>query len=92
MALYCPFCHAKEDARLSARDEEEGEDVLLVMFNCPFHFRFYSDQLGSEEEMQSLLELWRKEEGNAWLDNVGPVMKQRELQNIQRYLSTIQDS
>ena len=89
MTLYCPFCHAKEDTRVSARDDEEGADVLLVMFSCPFYFRFSRDEVGSDDEMQSLLETWKKEDGDAWLDAIGPVMKKRELQNIQRYLNAV---
>ena len=86
MTLHCPFCHAPEDARLDAIDEK-GNSVLLVMFGCPFFFRFPADARGTDESMQSLLDNWRVTDGEAWLDNVGPIMKERELRNIERYRS-----
>lgn len=88
LALYCPFCHALEDGRLDARDEN-GEDIVLLMFDCPFHFRFYRDQVGLDGEMQKILNDWREQNGDAWLDSVGPVMKKRELRNIEQYNSRI---
>ncbi|MDG6999430.1 MAG: hypothetical protein JRN15_09985 [Nitrososphaerota archaeon] len=84
MTLHCPFCHAPEAARLDAVDEK-GNSVLLVMFDCPFFFRFPVDAKGADESMQRLLDAWRIEEGDAWLNNVGPVMKAREMHNIERY-------
>ena len=88
MSLFCPFCHAPEGERLEARDEE-GKNIVLLMFDCPFHFRFFHDQLGKDEEMQSILNQWRKENGEAWLESVGPFMKRREIKNIQRYESSL---
>ena len=84
MTLYCPFCHASEDERLDAKDED-GEDIVLLMFDCPFYFRFYRSQVGEDHEMQQLLDDWKNENGEAWLESVGPLMKKRELRNIEQY-------
>jgi len=70
---------------LEARDEE-GEDIVLVMFDCPFYFRFYKNQIGRDElQMQAILDEWKEEEGDAWLESVGPVMKRREQRNMEHY-------
>ncbi len=54
------------------------------MFNCPFFFRLPQNYLGPDEKVQSYLDGWRKREGDEWLDSVGPVLKRRELRNIER--------
>lgn len=90
MALYCPFCHAPEDERLEAIDER-GNSILLVMFDCPFHFRFPLGEFRSDEAMQARLDSWRKEEGESWFESVGPVMKARELRNVERYKSSLEN-
>ncbi len=87
MALWCPFCHAPEEERVEAVDSE-GNNVLLVMFDCPFHFTFSIDRFDSEERMQRYLEEWKSSEGKEWLESVGPVMKAREIRNMTRYEST----
>ena len=81
--LYCPFCRAEEDDRLNGVDEE-GNNVVLLMFNCPFFLKLARDDIGSDEETQSFLDGWRKREGEGWLDSLGPVLKRRELRNIER--------
>jgi hypothetical protein len=68
--------------------DEEGMPVVLVLFDCPFYFAFPKSLLGSTESMQTFLNSWRSEEGEAWLESVGPVMKQRELRNIERFKSS----
>ncbi|MHB8567805.1 MAG: hypothetical protein ACYC9U_12000 [Nitrososphaerales archaeon] len=83
MTLYCPFCGAREDARVEGQDEV-GEKVLLVMFDCPFYFRFYARDIGADNGMQVKLTNWRKENGDQWLDSVGEDMKNRELRNIEQ--------
>jgi len=81
--LYCPFCRAEEDDRLNGVDEE-GNNVVLLMFNCPFFLKLAQDAIGSDEAAQNFLDGWRKREGDAWLDSLGPVLKRRELRNIER--------
>jgi hypothetical protein len=83
MSLHCPFCKAPEDERIEGTDET-GKRVLLVMFDCPFHFRFSLDLVGTDNSMQSYLNEWKLREGDAWLESVGPVMKNRELKNVER--------
>lgn len=87
LPLYCPFCHATEDERVEAMDFE-GNKVLLVMFDCPFYFRFFLEHVGSEEMMQQFLDDWKSSKGEEWLESVGPVMKAREMKNIERYKSS----
>jgi hypothetical protein len=84
LTLHCPFCHASEGERLEAKDED-GEEIVLLMFDCPFYFRFYKDQVGSDDRMQETLDAWKLESGEAWLESVGPIMKERELKNVERY-------
>jgi hypothetical protein len=86
LLLHCPFCNASESERVSAIDSS-GKEVLLVMFDCPFFYRFLVDQYRSAEEMQRNLEDWRKKEGDQWLESIGPVMKAREMKNIERSMS-----
>jgi hypothetical protein len=83
MVLQCPFCHAPEDERIEGVDEL-GNRVVLLMFDCPFHFKLPSDLQGSDESIQAYLDNWRRDNGDEWLESVGPVMKSRELGNIER--------
>jgi hypothetical protein len=83
MSLHCPFCHAMEDGRVEASDGE-GNPILLVMFSCPFNYKFVKDELGSDDSMQKVLDSWRATNGEDWLESLGPVMKARELKNIER--------
>jgi len=82
MALHCPFCGSLEVARVNGSDESENP-VVLLMFDCPFFFRMNSCDK-SDLELQAFLDSWREKEGGKWLESVGPVMKERELKNIQR--------
>ncbi len=59
------------------------------MFDCPFHFRFYQDEAGGDKEMQQILDDWRNENGESWLESLGPIMKKRELRNIERFKSAL---
>ncbi len=81
--IYCPFCNAREDDRLSGIDEE-GKPVVLMMFHCPFFIKVPEENYRSDEKIQAYLDSWRKREGEIWLDRVGPVLKRRELRNIER--------
>jgi len=81
--IFCPFCDAKEDDRLSGVDEE-GKPVVLLMFHCPFFIKMSKENYGSDERIQAYLDNWRRREGETWLGNIGPVLKRRELRNIER--------
>lgn len=91
MTLRCPFCDAPEDGRIEGTDEK-GTIVILLMFDCPFYLRVGLDVINRDENrIQEFLSEWRKQYGDEWLENVGPVMKDRELRNMQRksgHLST----
>lgn len=84
MTLYCPFCHAPENGRVEAVDEQ-NKTVLLIMFSCPFHFKFHVEDIQSDSKMQEFLEDWRSKQGSEWLESVGPIMKAREMKNISAY-------
>jgi hypothetical protein len=81
--LRCPFCSAEEDERLEGVDED-GRSVILLIFNCPFFMKVPRERFGSDEQLQDYLFGWRKREGDEWLESVGPVLKLRELRNIER--------
>jgi hypothetical protein len=83
LSLRCPFCNAAEDKRVEGVDES-GNQVTLLMFDCPFFFRLPKNLLDTDEIVQAYLDRWRAENGNDWLDSLGPVMKSRELKNIER--------
>jgi hypothetical protein len=84
--IHCPFCKAEEDERLMGTDRD-GKTVVLLMFNCPFFFRVAPDIFDTDEKIQNYMNGWRKREGDAWLDSVGPILKRRELRNIERSMS-----
>jgi len=84
VSLHCPFCMASESERVEGEDED-GSHVLLVIFDCPFNFRFSKNLVGSDDSMQEFLDEWKSRDGSAWLDDLGPILKQRELKNIQRH-------
>jgi hypothetical protein len=86
MPLYCPFCHANEADRVHAT-AEDGKQVVLVMFDCPFFMRMDPQKLESELVAQNFLNEWRFREGESWLESLGSIMKQREQKNIARYLA-----
>ena len=88
MPLRCPFCNASEEGRIEGMDES-GKAVTLVMFNCPFYFRFPKNLAGTDRGMQDYLAQWREREGDAWLESVGPVMKQREISNMEKYRASV---
>ncbi len=84
MSLYCPFCHAREADRVLAT-AEDGNEVILVMFDCPFFIRMDPQKLVSEQAAQDFLNDWRAREGEGWLEKLGPILRQREQRNISRY-------
>jgi hypothetical protein len=88
MPLHCPFCNADEDGRIDAQDES-GRNVVLVMFHCPFYFRFPAEELASEELAQSNLSIWKKSHGSEWLESLGPVLRDRERKNMQKYEQSV---
>ncbi len=86
MPLHCPFCHASEDGRVEAQDEK-GEKVILVMFKCPFHYRFPANMFGSQtgdESAQRFLDEWKESNGDDWLSSIGPVLGERERRNMKK--------
>ena len=91
MPLHCPFCNSKEDERVNAIDRE-GRRLVLVMFDCPFSYRFPEDQAGTDESLQVRLNEWRKLDGDAWLGTLGPIIRDREMRGIQRYQETLRSS
>ena len=88
MPLRCPFCNAGEDERVSAVDRD-GKRLVLVMFDCPFFYKFPEDQMGKDESLQTQLNEWRKREGDAWLETLRPIIKAREMRGIERYQNNI---
>jgi hypothetical protein len=84
MTVHCPFCHAKETGRVPATDENQKQ-VVLVMFDCPFYMRMDSSLIETDEKAQQFLDNWRKTEGEKWLQNVGPILREREIKNMARY-------
>jgi len=84
LPLQCPFCRAPEDERVQGVDEL-GNHVILLMFDCPFFFQIPQElALGDDSSIQLYLDDWKQENGNAWLDSLGPTMKERELNNMER--------
>ncbi len=83
MTLRCPFCEAPEEERVKGIDEV-GNSVVLLMFDCPFYFRMPENLMGSDDSIQAFLDEWRLQSGDEWLESVGPVMKTRELRNVER--------
>jgi hypothetical protein len=84
LTLQCPFCDAPEDERIAGVDES-GNSVVLLMFDCPFFYQLPQELASkTENEIQSFLNDWREEYGEDWLENVGPIMKNRELKNIEK--------
>ena len=84
MTLRCPFCNAEENARVDAEDQE-GNPLVLVMFDCPFSFRFARDEMGPEDRLQHMLYDWRKTQGDSWLRSLGPVIMEREIRGIKKF-------
>jgi len=59
--------------------------VVLLMFDCPFSLKMPKDIMTEEDaEIQKYLEDWRRKNGDAWLESIGPVLKNRELRNIEK--------
>jgi hypothetical protein len=84
LSLHCPFCDAPGDERVSGVDES-GEAVVLLMFDCPFFFKMPQKQMNDDDSaIQNYLNDWRQKNGEAWLETIGPVLKNRELRNIER--------
>ena len=88
MPLFCPFCHAAEAERVQAIDEN-GKEIVLVMFDCPFFFRMEVSRLEPEENAQQFLNEWKNKEGDNWLSSIGPILRDREKKNIERYSSRV---
>lgn len=89
MTLHCPFCNAEECERVSAIDHE-GKRLVLIMFDCPFSYRFAEEDLGNDEILQSKLEDWRRREGESWLESLGPVIRAREIRAAERFQKSLQ--
>ena len=84
MALRCPFCEASGDERVSGIDEF-GEAVVLLMFDCPFFFKMPQNLMNNDDSaIQNYLNDWRQKNGEAWLETIGPVLRNKELRNIER--------
>jgi hypothetical protein len=90
MPLRCPFCNSNEDTRVSAVDHS-GKRLMLVMFDCPFSYRFPEEQVGSDESLQVRLNDWKVKEGEAWLESLGPIIRERERRGIERYRKTLEN-
>ncbi|MHB1908089.1 MAG: hypothetical protein ACYCQJ_04350 [Nitrososphaerales archaeon] len=88
MPLYCPFCHAEEADRVEAVDEQ-GKRLVLLMFDCPFAIRVDPIELQDESKAQLYLTNWRIKEGDLWLDKIGPILKERETRNIEKFKSSL---
>lgn len=69
--------------------EEDGTEVLLLMFDCPFFMKLEVSNLESDEKAQAFLNQWRTEDGEQWLQSVGPILREREKKNIARYSSRV---
>ncbi len=91
MPLRCPFCNAEEDERINAVDRE-GRRLVLVMFDCPFFYKFPEDQVGKDESLQTRLNEWRKKEGDAWLETLGSIIREREMRGIRRFQETLRSN
>jgi hypothetical protein len=84
LVLYCPFCNAPEDERVSGIDGTGGS-VVLLMFDCPFSLKMPQNLMSEKDTgIQKYLDDWRLKNGDAWLESVGPILKNRELRNIQK--------
>ena len=91
MPLHCPFCNTDEDERVKAVDRD-GKKLVLVMFDCPFSYRFPEDEMRSDDILQKRLDEWRKKDGEAWLESLGPMIRTRELRGIERFQKSLQGS
>jgi hypothetical protein len=83
LTIKCPFCNASEDERISGVDEN-GKKVMLLLFDCPFFYRLPIELLASDDSIQNYLNEWRTREGDSWLESIGPILKVRELKNIDK--------
>ena len=54
---------------MSALLTEMGRRVVLVMFDCPFFYKFPEEQVGKDESLQVWLNDWRMNEGEMWLES-----------------------
>ncbi|MHB1868246.1 MAG: hypothetical protein ACYCPP_04805 [Nitrososphaerales archaeon] len=91
MPLRCPFCNAKEDTRVNAVDHS-GNHLVLVMFDCPFSYRFPEEQVVSDEYLQVWLNDWRAKEGEIWLESLGPIIREREMRGVERYRKSLEEN
>jgi hypothetical protein len=83
MTIRCPFCNASEDNRVEGVDEN-SKRIILLMFDCPFFFKLPQEVLASDQLVQNYLDEWRTREGELWLESIGPILKARELKNMNR--------
>jgi hypothetical protein len=84
LTLSCPFCRAPEAGRVAGVDDS-GATLVLLMFDCPFSLKVPQSLAGTNEAtLQTYLEEWRSRHGEAWLESVGPILKNRELRNMEQ--------
>jgi hypothetical protein len=67
-----------------AGTNEIGDPVVLLMFNCTYSFQMPASLMGDEISVQAFLDNWRVSSGDEWLESLGPVMKLRELKNMEK--------
>ena len=84
LVLHCPFCGAPEDERVSGVDEF-GSNIVLLMFDCPFSLKTPTEIISQDDSVtQKFLDDWRQKNGEAWLESIGPILKNREVRNMER--------
>ncbi len=55
------------------------------MFDCPFSLKITQKLiLENDDLLQKYLDDWQQKNGVAWLDSIGPILKNRELGNMDR--------
>ncbi len=54
------------------------------MFDCPFFYKLPIGLATSDNLVQEYLNEWRIKEGDSWLDTIGPILKAREIRNMER--------
>ncbi len=62
---------------------EQGRPSFFLMFDCPFSLKMPQNLMSEEDTgIQKYLDDWRLKNGDAWLESIGPILKNRELRNI----------
>jgi hypothetical protein len=65
--------------------DESGVDVVLLMFDCPFSLKTPREMISQDDCVtQKFLDDWRQKNGEAWLESLGPILKNREVRNMVR--------